>query len=311
MGNRGAHHRANFLMAETGNVLLIGGCGYIGSYLHGRLCREGFRVIVVDQLRRGNPLGIEVIQEDYASLPSDFLSQFDAVLWFAGHSNVRDSVDDPSGAVANNCINLFALAKRLPERTKFIYASTGSLYSARSTPVVPATETGPTCLPSQNAYDMSKFALDYLASGFLKNFYGLRMGTVSGYSPNLRRGLVFNAMNIDAKTKGCVRLLNSKSSRTILFMDDLWALLRKLLATNQTPGFYNVGSISLTLGELASAVAGTWGARVIDEGETDTYSFRLDTTRMRKLCGSDLVDASLSSRCREFIHSCGAELIES
>ena len=44
-------------------ILLIGGCGYVGSYIFQRLVCDGFTVAVVDQLKRGNPLGLTVIKE--------------------------------------------------------------------------------------------------------------------------------------------------------------------------------------------------------------------------------------------------------
>ena len=287
--------------SSSQKVLLIGGCGYIGSYLYQQLERAGFVVTVVDQLKRGNPLGLKVIEDDYTNLQQDFLRQFDAVLWFAGHSSVGQALADPDGAAVNNCLNLFSFAKSLAGHTKLIYASSGSLYSTKSAPVVPASEGSLINIPSQNAYDISKFAFDYLAKGFLSNYFALRMGTVSGYSPNLRPELVFNAMNIAAVTTGRVHLKNSDSHRTILFLSDLWLLIRKLLVTPQQPGVYNAGSLSFKMGELAHGIASTWGAQVICEGDSETYSFLLDTTCMSAICGSDLTVTNLSQRCHDFI----------
>ncbi len=287
--------------ARTLKILLIGGCGYIGSYLYQRLKHSGFDITVVDLLNRGNPLGLSVIQDDFANLNSDLLLNYDAVLWFAGHSSVGQSIADPGGAVANNCLNLFSFAKRLPEHTKLIYASSGSLYSTKLVPVLPASESSLASIPSQNAYDISKFAFDYLANSFLSNFFALRMGTLAGYSPNLRPELVFNAMNIAAVSTGRVHLKNSDSHRTILFLSDLWELVYKLLITKQQPGVYNVGSLSFKMGELAHGIASTWNAQVMYEGDSDTYSFLLDTTRMKAICGNDLANTDLSQRCRDFI----------
>ena len=287
--------------AASQKILLIGGCGYIGCYLYQQLERAGFVVTVVDQLKRGNPLGLNVIQDDYANLHNHFLSQFDVVLWFGGHSSVGQSITDPDGAVANNCLNLFSFAKRLQDGTKFIYASSGSLYSTRSVPVVPASESSSASIPSQNAYDISKFAFDYLAKSFLRNFYALRMGTLSGYSPNLRPELVFNAMNLAAVTTGRLKLKNSDSHRTLLFLSDLWVLVRKLITTQQQPGVYNAGSLSFKMGELAHGIACAWNAQVVHEGDSDSYSFLLDTTRMKAICGNDLASTDLSQRCSEFI----------
>ncbi len=283
------------------SILLVGGCGYIGSYLYQRLHQAGFDVTVVDNLMRGNPLGIAVIEDDYANLTSEFLKSFDAVLWFAGHSSVGQSIVDPHGAIANNCLNLFSFAKRLSADTKLIYASSASLYSAKEGPVQAAREDSLTTIPAQNAYDISKFAFDYLAEHFLPNYFALRMGTLSGHSPNLRAELVFNAMNIAAVRTGELRLRNPESFRTILFLSDLWSLIFKLLTTQQQPGVYNAGSMSFKMAELAQGIAETWGSKIICEEQSETYSFLLDTTRMKIVCGADLALRSLSDMCREFM----------
>ncbi len=284
------------------NVLLVGGCGYIGSYMHGKLKQNGFGVTVVDRGARGNPGAIpDVIDAAYDSLDTDFLAAFDAVLWFGGHSSVGQSVQDPKGALSNNCLDLFNFAKKLRPETKLIYASSGSLYSSKGVNTVPASEASLAAIPSQNPYDISKFAFDYIAQNFLDNFYALRMGTLSGYSPNIREELVFNAMNLSAVRTGQVRLMNSESNRTILFLADLWVLLRKLLVTKQQPGIFNVGSNSFRMGELAHVVAMTWDAQVLYQGESETYSFLLDTTKMKAICGAELPVSDLQTRCREFI----------
>ena len=139
-----------------------------------------------------------------------------AVLWFGGHSSVTQSIQDPNGAVTNNCLNLFSFAKKLHPDTKFIYASTASLYSVTGKKVEPSSEAIEANIPSQNPYDMSKFAFDFLAKNFIENFYALRMGTLAGYSPNLRQELVFNAMNLSAVRKGEVRLKNSESASGLI-----------------------------------------------------------------------------------------------
>lgn len=288
--------------AATPNVLLVGGCGYIGSYLYKKLIESKFSVTVCDRLVRGNPSRLDdVLNCDYESLDQAFLSSFDAVLWFGGHSSVSQSTLDPKGALSNNCLNLFSFAKKLRPDTKLIYASSGSLYSNKAAHAIPASEASLATIPSQNPYDISKFAFDYIAQNFLENFYALRMGTLSGYSPNIREELVFNAMNLSAVRTAQVRLKNSESNRTILFLSDLWILIKKLLLTQQQPGIFNAGSNSFKMGELAHAVAMTWDAQVLYEGDSETYSFLLDTTKMKAICGSELPVSDLQTRCREFI----------
>jgi nucleoside-diphosphate-sugar epimerase len=211
------------------------------------------------------------------------------------------STIDPEGALKNNCLNLYSFAQRLPDTTKLIYASSASLYSSRAEHTPYSSEESLVNIPSQNPYDISKFAFDYMAKGFLKNFYGLRMGTLSGYSPNLRSELVFNAMNISAQNKGIVTLRNATSNRTILFLDDLWVLIRQLIFLDYPPGFINAGSINCNLGQLAHQIADVWEAKVADEGNSETYSFLLDTSLMKNICGNNLKRRDFSEECHDFL----------
>ena len=284
------------------SVLLVGGCGYIGSFLYSRLVEEGVSPRVCDYLSRGNPLGLPVLEQDYATITSEELAGFDVVVWFAGHSSVPQSITDPEGALANNCLNLFSFAKRLKPTTRLIYASSGSLYSvAVGAQPLPSRESDLAHIPYQNAYDISKFTFDYLAEHFLSNFYALRMGTVSGFSPNLREELLFNSMSISAATTGKVFLKNRDAYRTLLFLDDLWLLVKALLRPDAPPGFFNVGSVSGTIGQFAEWIASAWGAEVIDQGSSETYSFLLDTSRMNSLIASNYESLSVADRSHKFI----------
>lgn len=284
-------------------LLLVGGCGYIGTYLYGQLAADGFDITVCDRLNKGNPLGVPVLAVDYVELDADFLRQFDAILWFAGHSNVGDSIADPSGAIANNCLNLYTFAQRIAPHTKFIYASSASLYSSMAAEIIPSNETSLVTVPSQNPYDISKFAFDYLAEHFLGNFYGLRMGTLAGYSSNLRPELIFNAMNLNARQTGVVRVRNRDACRTILLLEDLWGLVRNLLRQEALPGFYNAGSLSFRIGELGERIAALWGAELVDEGTSPTYSFLLDCGKMASLGQAPRASGSFEQLCRQFISS--------
>ena len=293
-------------LALQQTILLIGGCGYVGSYLFQRLLAQGYRVSVCDRLARGNPLALPIKALDYNDLTPESLAPFDTVLWFAGHSSVGQSITDPQGAIANNCLNLFSLAKKLPTKTRLIYASTASLYPLDDAGA-PISEASLIRIPAQNAYDISKFAFDYLAEHFLERFHGLRMGTVSGYSPNLRPELIFNAMNLSAFKTGTVRVKNAAAFRTILFLSDLWTLVDHLIRHDAPSGFYNAGSITASIGEFGQQIAKAWGAAVIDEGESPTYSFKLDCSKAEALCGPMRGSEALLAECRAFIAAQGLD----
>nr|WP_281278032.1 NAD(P)-dependent oxidoreductase [Novosphingobium umbonatum] len=226
------------------------------------------------------------------------------MVWFAGHSSVTSAINDPYGALYNNCLNLVRLREKAPEHARLIYASSASLYSTAQHDVaseLPLARESDPLYANLNAYDMSKFVFDYIAKGFLKNFSGLRLGTVSGWSPNLRRELLFNAMNLSAQEKGKVMVANPQASRSILFLDDLfeavWACirLRKL-----KDGFYNLASATATVGEFGQAIASHYGAQLEWMPPSLTYSFRLDTAKAQEELGITF-RGDLDQRCQQFL----------
>jgi UDP-glucose 4-epimerase len=267
---------------STNRILLVGGCGYVGSYLYRKIVQEWDDCTVCDSLRRGNPDNIKVDYRCYNDLTPPEIEQYQIVIWFAGHSNVRDSTTDPSGALRNNAIDLLEFISKIPSGSKLIYASSGSLYSQdiKLGEAVKSNESILFNLPGLNAYDKTKFIFDYILENFYENFYCLRLGTVSGASPNTREELIFNAMNISAHRDGVVRLSNGEAYRSIIFLEDLWEYLKVVICGDIPRGIYNVGSMSLKIEDLARSISSFWNVPVVTIPSTSTYSFQLDTSKI-------------------------------
>ena len=260
-------------------VLLIGAAGYIGSYLTQALSNV-YQIDVCDYL------DIELDRSrhykmDYRNLSAKDINEYSWVLWFAGHSSVPKSLNDPIGALYNNNIGLIEFfQKTLPKKTKIIYASTGSLYS-KSGPVLKSSTETDQVYPSANAYDISKFAFDYLAPNYFDNFYGLRMGTLSGFSKKLRPELIFNKMNIDAmKRGGVVNIANPQNSRSLLFLSDLLEIIKLIIEKNPDPGFYNAASVSNSIENFAIEIAKYYKAELNYLPDSPSYSFALNCRKL-------------------------------
>lgn len=285
-------------------LLLIGGAGYIGSFLHPRLERDGFDVDICDLGQRGFQSAPVKFHRDCVTLTPDELSPYSHILWFGGHSSVSAAVADPGGALRNNCLNLVTLRTNSRADTKLIYASSASLYSAavsENKDDLPASTEDQQLVVNINAYDMSKFVFDYMAQGFFKNFIGLRLGTVSGWSANMRRELIFNAMNLSALANGVVRVANPHACRSIVFLDDLYKAVRACVTTpGLDDGFFNLASHTATIGELGQAIARHHGAKLEVMAPSATYSFRLDTSKATRLLGVQF-QGDLDLRCAQFV----------
>jgi UDP-glucose 4-epimerase len=150
-------------MGDLGGLrcLVSGGAGYVGSHVVHELSARGCEVVVVDNLCSGHRWAvgdaalIEADVGDAAALePVLAGGGFDALLHFAAHIWVGESVRNPGKYYRNNTANaavLFDLAARHGIR-HVVFSSTAAVYGEPTT--VPIPETTP--LAPMNPYGTSK-----------------------------------------------------------------------------------------------------------------------------------------------------------
>lgn len=160
-------------------VLVTGGAGFIGGVTVRQLLKEGYKVVVFDNLSTGNknivPENVGLIVGDlrdrsdiFSVLRSD---KFDAVLHFAAFTIVPESMENPSKYFQNNVVATFNLLDAMVETDvkKFIFSSSAAVYGEPET--VPVDESFPT--KPLNAYGETKLIVEQ----FLKWYdyaYGLK-----------------------------------------------------------------------------------------------------------------------------------------
>ena len=231
-------------------ILLIGGCGYIGSALYLALKNE-YKIQSVDLEWFGNP-EMDNLAADYNTLDQNFISEFDIVILLAGHSSFNMCRVSPISANKNNVVNFIGLLQKISKNQKFIYASSSSVYgNAKIDNVIEEYNS----LYPVGYYDITKHEIDLYASLAGKNHYGLRFGTVCGPSPHLRVDVMINAMVNMALTNNEVLLFNSNTKRSILSIYDLISAVKSIINNNDNPGLYNLASFTSTAEEMALTTA--------------------------------------------------------
>lgn len=130
------------------SVLVLGGAGYIGSHAVYQLIEHGKDVVVVDNLETGHKKAVhpdaKFYEGDIRSI--DFLrnvfkqEEIDAVIHFAAHSLVGESMEKPLMYFDNNVFGTQVLLQVMTEfDVKFIvFSSTAATYGEPKT--VPITE---------------------------------------------------------------------------------------------------------------------------------------------------------------------------
>ena len=264
-------------------ILLIGGNGYIGSRL-----QEVLNVDVIDTNWFGD--GDLHWSGDYKDLTSKYYESYDTIILLAGHSSVKMSEGNLNSCFNNNVRNFIDLIEKL-DKQKLIYASSSSVYGSVGGKTVNEKYYG---FEPYNQYDISKHTADLYAQKSDVEYYGLRFGTVNGYSPVLRTDVMINAMVNSALRDGEIKLFIKDTMRPILGLNDLCGAVETIIDCSEDKrGLYNLASFNKTAEQIAYEVGDVMNVPVI-EYETDptnitntkiqtkTYNFSISTLKFRK-----------------------------
>jgi UDP-glucose 4-epimerase len=181
-------------------VLITGGAGYIGSHVVKMLGEQGHKVLVYDNLSTGHEWAIlfgKLVVGDLAdtTLLTDTLSGFrpDAVMHFAAHIQVEESVKEPLKYYRNNTVNALNLieAMKTTGLQKLIFSSTAAVYGIPGR--VPVNEEAP--LKPINPYGMSKAMVESMLQDLTQatdfRYVALRYFNVAGADPEGKIGQAY------------------------------------------------------------------------------------------------------------------------
>lgn len=236
------------------NIVVTGGCGYIGSTLVPRLLGAGARVHVVDTMWYGNHL------QDHPNLiisPEDCRDftvpeGTNAVVHLAAMSNDPSAENSPNLTWETNVLGTYHMVKQAVKAgaKQFIFASSGSVYGIKDEEKV-TEDLDPVPI---SAYNKSKMVGEsiVLCEKEEINVTCLRAGTVCGYSPRMRLDLVGNTFTYQAMANRRITVFGGLQQRPIVSIDDVvGAYIYAIRCPISMQGIYNVAFETQSLLELA------------------------------------------------------------
>lgn len=180
-------------MTEKGTVLVTGGAGYIGSHAVKQLLRKNYEVIVYDNLVSGHEQFIlteNFVEGDIGNrelLDETFRNyEPDAVMHFAAHCRVGESVKEPAKYYENNVTKGLTLldAVRKFEVNKFIFSSSAAIYGDPDE--VPIKEEAPK--NPKNPYGQTKLTFERILEDYSRAYplsaCSLRYFNAAGTDPD-------------------------------------------------------------------------------------------------------------------------------
>ena len=265
-------------------ILVTGNLGYLGTVLTPFLVRQSHEVHGLDNgmaaatARNETPSDSPIQHRDISELTG--LEGFDIVYHLAAISN------DPMGEVNEELttevnVNLPKKLAGLYPNARHVLASSASVYGA-----IPNTDVADESYPLNplTAYARSKVAAESVVSE-MRAYSILRMGTLWGHSPNMRRDIVVNAFCWEAVSNGVIKP-KSKARRPILHVvDAAYAMIAAGLNPDALNKVMNVSSENTTVEAIADAVASVTDTSVSISSEItpDARDYAMDSSKYLKI----------------------------
>lgn len=268
------------------NVLITGGCGYIGTLLTRQLLDDGHAVIVVDTQWFGNHLTphpmLTVIQEDIRNTDVIPLDGVDAIIHLANIANDPGVELNPALSWEVNVLAAQQLADRAVRAgvRQIMYGSSGSVYGIKDEPQV--TEDLP--LVPISVYNKTKMVAERVLLSYADQLqvHNIRPATVCGYSPRMRLDVSVNMLTFQALKNGRITVFGGRQTRPNIHIRDMVRVYQHFLTNPSLPsGCYNAGFENISILDIAERVNAKIPAEIVVTESNDPRSYRQNSDKLR------------------------------
>ena len=195
------------------NILITGGCGYVGTVLTETLLNDGYKITVIDTQWFGNNLkkhpNLINIKGDIRNIESINLEKIDTILHLANIANDPAVELNPTLSWEVNVLAAQQLAdKAIRHGVKhFVYASSGSVYGVKDEPQV----TEELSLVPISVYNKTKMVAERVLLSYKDKMqvHCIRPATVCGMSPRMRLDVSVNMLTFHAYMWSTFLTINS------------------------------------------------------------------------------------------------------
>ena len=270
-------------------ILILGGCGYIGTKLTNDLLRKNFKITVYDTQWFGNYLkphkNLKVIRGDIRSINDKIFKEKNTVIHLANIAN-DPSVDlNPVLSWDVNVLSLLNILNKCKENKikHFLYSSSGSVYGVKKQKKV----TEDLSLVPISTYNKTKMVAERVLSSFRNDLicHIIRPATVCGYSQRMRFDVSVNNLTIQAMKNKKINVFGGDQIRPNVNINDISRIFQHFIINKKKikPGFYNAGFENLSILKIAKIISKLTGAKInIIEDNNDPRSYRLDSSKLLK-----------------------------
>lgn len=305
-------------------TLVIGGNGFIGSHLTGRLLAEGHTVHVFDRQpeRYRKPIdGVIYHIQDFGNraILADVLKHIDIVFHLVSTTVPKTSNNDPVFDVMSNVVESIYLLEQCAKKNvkKVVFVSSGgAVYGTPAT--LPVTEDSP--LNPESSYGITKMTIEKYLSLF-HHLYGLEYVIVRPSNPYGERqnfegdqGVVAVFLGKLAKNETISVWGDGKAVKDYIYIDDLIDGIYKSAMCKTAHRIFNIGSgvgssINDILKMMTKVVDRPITVKHLPKNVFDVTNIFLDISRAKnELCWSPKISLKVGlSRTWDFIRNASIE----
>jgi nucleoside-diphosphate-sugar epimerase len=267
------------------NILITGGCGFVGTVLTAQLLQDGHQITVVDTQWFGNHLKphpqLTVLKQDTRDVDSIPLKYVDAVIHLANIANDPGVEMNPTLSWEVNVLATQQLADRAVRAgvKQFIFASSGSVYGVKDDPQV----TEDLELVPISAYNKTKMVAERVLLSYsdAMQIHCIRPATVCGYSPRMRLDVSVNMLTMQALKNGRMTVFGGDQTRPNIHINDMVNVYRHFLAQPDiASGCYNAGFENISILDIAKKVASKVPSEIVVSASNDPRSYRQNSDKL-------------------------------
>ena len=267
------------------NILITGGCGYVGTVLTETLLSDGHKITVIDTQWFGNHLkehpNLINIKGDIRNIESVNLEKIDTILHLANIANDPAVELNPTLSWEVNVLAAQQLAdKAIRNGVKhFVYASSGSVYGVKDEPQV----TEDLSLVPISVYNKTKMVAERVLLSYKDKMqvHCIRPATVCGMSPRMRLDVSVNMITFQALKNKKITGFGGDQTRPNIHMKDMVRVYQHFVNnSNIESGCYNAGFENISILQIAEMVKTKLGAEIIVSESNDPRSYRQNSDKL-------------------------------
>tara|TARA_E500000178_G_scaffold343365_1_gene390065 strand:- start:11709 stop:12647 length:939 start_codon:yes stop_codon:yes gene_type:complete len=268
-------------------IIVLGGCGYVGSVLVKKLLDKQYKLLVIDTQWFGNHLkphkNLKLIKKDIRNLEKISFRGYKTIIHLANIANDPASELNPNLSWEINVLAFHQLIQKAIKEgvKKFIYSSSGSVYGVKKEKKV----TEILAPHPISIYNKTKMIAERVLLSFKNKIeiIIIRPATVCGLSPRMRLDVSVNLLSIQALQKKEITIFGGKQKRPNIHISDLTDVFILFVKKKVKSGIYNAGFENMKILEIGKLIKKNIICKIKIKKINDIRSYNLDSSKLLKI----------------------------